>query len=150
MKDVLLPLKSGSDSSKADQEAKELARQISLKAEDNASGKTTAESDLSNPFSLSDLQDNVPTTFQSAAASMSYAIQNPSGASVQQPVQPVAKNTSRSPRQRRAQPPGQRRSPASPETVIQGQQPRGSHTDRGRYAALFVILTLPLAALMFP
>lgn len=31
MKDVLLPLKSGSDSSQADQEAKELARQISFK-----------------------------------------------------------------------------------------------------------------------
>lgn len=31
MKDVLLPLKSGSDSSQADQEAKELARQISLR-----------------------------------------------------------------------------------------------------------------------
>jgi ubiquitin-conjugating enzyme E2 J1 len=31
MKDVLLPLKSGSGSSQADQEAKELARQISFK-----------------------------------------------------------------------------------------------------------------------
>lgn len=31
MKDILLPLKSGSDSSQADQEAKELARQISFK-----------------------------------------------------------------------------------------------------------------------
>lgn len=31
MKDVLLPLKSGSDSSQADEEAKELARQISFK-----------------------------------------------------------------------------------------------------------------------
>lgn len=50
MKDILLPLKSGSDSSQADQEAKELARQISFKAEVNSSGKTIAESDLNHSF----------------------------------------------------------------------------------------------------
>ncbi|XP_053769756.1 ubiquitin-conjugating enzyme E2 J1 isoform X2 [Desmodus rotundus] len=108
MKDVLLPLKSGSDSSKADQEAKELARQISFK----------------------------------------YEVQNPSGASLQQPVQPVAKNTSMSPRQRRAQQQSQRRPSASPD-VIQGQQPRDNHTDHGGSAVLIVILTLALAALIF-
>ncbi|VTJ71578.1 Hypothetical predicted protein, partial [Marmota monax] len=71
MKDVLLPLKSGSDSSQADQEAKELARQISFKAEVNSSGKTIAESDLNHSFSLNDIQDDVPTTFQGATASTS-------------------------------------------------------------------------------
>ncbi|XP_066214983.1 ubiquitin-conjugating enzyme E2 J1 isoform X1 [Saccopteryx leptura] len=163
MKDVLLPLKSGSDSSKADQEAKELARQISFKAEVNSSGKTSAESDLNHSFSLNDLQDNIPTTFQGATASTSipvlvktltrnklstiYAVQNPSGASLQQPVQTVTKNTSLSPRQRRAQQQSQRRSSTSPD-VIQGQQPR-DHTDHGGSAILIVILTLALAILIF-
>nr|KAF6363879.1 ubiquitin conjugating enzyme E2 J1 [Pipistrellus kuhlii] len=108
MKDVLLPLKSGSDSSMADQEAKELARQISFK----------------------------------------YAVQNSSAASLQQPAQPVAKNTSMSPRQRRAQQQSQRRSSSSPD-VIQGQQLRDNHTDNGGSAVLIVILTLALAALIF-
>ncbi|XP_036895167.1 ubiquitin-conjugating enzyme E2 J1 isoform X2 [Sturnira hondurensis] len=108
MKDVLLPLKSGSDSSKADQEAKELARQISFK----------------------------------------YEVQNPSGTSLEQPVQPVTKNTSMSPRQRRAQQQSQRRPSASPD-VIQGQQPRDNHTDHGGSAVLIIILTLALAALIF-
>ncbi|XP_059556962.1 ubiquitin-conjugating enzyme E2 J1 isoform X1 [Myotis daubentonii] len=172
MKDVLLPLKSGSDSSKADQEAKELARQISFKAEVNSSGKTIAESDLNHPFSLNDLQDNIPTTFQGATASTSkyplmrinnnekkkqptsyyterkYAVQNPSGESLQPPAPPVAKNTSVSPRQRRAQQQSQRRSSSSPD-VMQGLQPRDNHTDHGGSAVLIVILTLALAALIF-
>ncbi|XP_070306230.1 ubiquitin-conjugating enzyme E2 J1 isoform X3 [Odocoileus virginianus] len=108
MKDVLLPLKSGSDSSQADQEAKELARQISFK----------------------------------------YGTENPSAASLQQPAQPVAKSTSMSPRQRRAQQQSQRRPSASPDTT-QGQQPRGNHTDHGGSAVLIVVLTLALAALIF-
>uniref|UniRef100_A0A8D0JA11 Ubiquitin-conjugating enzyme E2 J1 n=2 Tax=Sus scrofa TaxID=9823 RepID=A0A8D0JA11_PIG len=108
MKDVLLPLKSGSDSSQADEEAKELARQISFK----------------------------------------YGVQNPSAASPEQPAQPAAKNTSLSPRQRRAQQQSQRRSSPSPD-VIQGQQPRDNHTDHGGSAVLIVILTLALAALIF-
>ncbi|XP_027630304.1 ubiquitin-conjugating enzyme E2 J1 isoform X2 [Tupaia chinensis] len=108
MKDVLLPLKSGSDSSQADQEAKELARQISFK----------------------------------------YGAQNPSAPSFQQPTQPVAKSTSMSPRQRRAQQQSQRRSSTSPD-VIQGPQPRDNHTDHGGSAVLIVILTLALAALIF-
>ncbi|XP_008561979.1 PREDICTED: ubiquitin-conjugating enzyme E2 J1-like [Galeopterus variegatus] len=148
MKDVLLPLKSGSDSSQADQEAKELARQISFKAEVNSTGKTIAESDLNHSFSLNDLQDDIPTTFQGATASTSYGVQNPSAASLQQPTQPVAKNTSMSPRQRRAQQQSQRRSSTSPDG-IQGQQPRANHTDHGGSAVLIVILTLALAALIF-
>lgn len=148
MKDILLPLKSGSDSSQADQEAKELARQISFKAEVNSSGKTIAESDLNHSFSLNDLQDDIPATFQGATASTSYGTQNPSAASLQQPAQPVAKSTSMSPRQRRAQQQSQRRSSASPD-VTQGQQPRDNHTDHGGSAVLIVILTLALAALIF-
>uniref|UniRef100_A0A8C6CV09 Ubiquitin-conjugating enzyme E2 J1 n=1 Tax=Moschus moschiferus TaxID=68415 RepID=A0A8C6CV09_MOSMO len=123
MKDILLPLKSGSDSSQADQEAKELARQISFK-------------------------DDIPATFQGATASTSYGTQNPSAASLQQPAQPVAKSTSMSPRQRRAQQQSQRRSSTSPD-VIQGQQPRDNHTNHGGSAILIVILTLALAALIF-
>ncbi|XP_033090487.1 ubiquitin-conjugating enzyme E2 J1 isoform X2 [Trachypithecus francoisi] len=108
MKDVLLPLKSGSDLSQADQEAKELARQISFK----------------------------------------YGVQNSSAASFHQPTHPVAKNTSMSPRQRRAQQQSQRRSSTSPDG-IQGHQPRDTHTDHGGSAVLIVILTLALAALIF-
>ncbi|XP_006870682.1 PREDICTED: ubiquitin-conjugating enzyme E2 J1 [Chrysochloris asiatica] len=148
MKNTLLPLKSGSDSSQADREAKELARQISFKAEVNSSGKTIAESDLSHPFSLNDLQDDIPTTFQGATASTSYGVQTPSAASLQQPSQSVTKNTSMSPRQRRAQQQSQRRSSTSPDG-IQGQQPRDNHTDHGGSAVLIVILTLALAALIF-
>ncbi|XP_065767402.1 ubiquitin-conjugating enzyme E2 J1 [Muntiacus reevesi] len=148
MKDVLLPLKSGSDSSQADQEAKELARQISFKAEVNSSGKTIAESDLNHSFSLNDLQDDIPATFQGATASTSYGTENPSAASLQQPAPPVAKSTSMSPRQRRAQQQSQRRSSASPD-VTQGQPPRDNHTDHGGSAVLIVILTLALAALIF-
>ncbi|XP_011797311.1 PREDICTED: ubiquitin-conjugating enzyme E2 J1 isoform X1 [Colobus angolensis palliatus] len=148
MKDVLLPLKSGSDLSQADQEAKELARQISFKAEVNSSGKTISESDLNHSFSLTDLQDDIPTTFQGATASTSYGIQNSSTASFHQPTQPVAKNTSMSPRQRRAQQQSQRRSSTSPDG-IQGRQPRDTHTDHGGSAVLIVILTLALAALIF-
>ncbi|XP_022376815.1 ubiquitin-conjugating enzyme E2 J1 [Enhydra lutris kenyoni] len=148
MKDVLLPLKSGSDSSQADQEAKELARQISFKAEVNSSGKTIADPDLNHSFSLNDLQDDIPTTFQGATASTSYGAQNTSAASLQQPAQPVVKNTSMSPRQRRAQQQSQRRSSTSPD-VIQGQQPRDNHTDHGGSTVLIVILTLALAALIF-
>ncbi|EDL98576.1 ubiquitin-conjugating enzyme E2, J1 (predicted), isoform CRA_b [Rattus norvegicus] len=108
MKDVLLPLKSGIDSSQADQEAKELARQISFK----------------------------------------YGAQNPSGAPLPQPTQPAPKNTSMSPRQRRAQQQSQRRSSASPD-VLQGQPPRANHTEHGGSAMLIIILTLALAALIF-
>nr|XP_054347091.1 ubiquitin-conjugating enzyme E2 J1 [Pongo pygmaeus] len=148
MKDVLLPLESGSDSSQADQEAKELARQISFKAEVNSSGKTISESDLNHSFSLTDLQDDIPTAFQGATASTSYGVQNSSAASFHQPTQPVAKNTSMSPRQRRAQQQSQRRLSTSPD-VIQGHQPRENHTDHGGSAVLIVILTLALAALIF-
>ncbi|KAM7319565.1 hypothetical protein ACRRTK_021248 [Alexandromys fortis] len=147
MKDVLLPLKSGSDSSQADQEAKELARQISFKAEVNSSGKTIAESDLNHSFSLNGSQDDLPTTFQGATAGTSYGTQNPSGAPLPQPTQPAPKNTSMSPRQRRAQQQSQRRS-TSPD-VTQGQPPRANHTEHGGSAMLIVILTLALAALIF-
>lgn len=148
MKDVLLPLKSGSDSSQADQEAKELARQISFKAEVNSAGKTLAEADLNHSFSLNDLQDDRPTTFQGATASTSLGVQNPSAASFEQPTPPAAKNTSMSPRQRRAQQQSQSRPSASPDATP-GPQPRDNHTDHGGSAVLIVILTLALAALIF-
>uniref|UniRef100_H0X0I2 Ubiquitin conjugating enzyme E2 J1 n=1 Tax=Otolemur garnettii TaxID=30611 RepID=H0X0I2_OTOGA len=121
---------------------------INTKAEVNSSGKTIAESELNHSFSLNDLQDDIPTAFQGATAGTSYAVQNPSGASFQQATQPVAKNTSMSPRQRRAQQQSQRRSSTSPD-VTQGQQPRDNHTDHGGSAVLIVILTLALAALIF-
>ncbi|XP_004580443.1 ubiquitin-conjugating enzyme E2 J1 [Ochotona princeps] len=149
MKDVLLPLKSGSDSSQADQEAKELARQISFKAEVNSAGRTLAEdSDLNHSLSLNGLQDDVPPAFQGAAASTSLGVQNPVAASAPQPAQPAARSASLSPRQRRAQQQSQRRPSSSPD-AIPGPQPRVNHTDHGGSAVLIVILTLALAALIF-
>ncbi|KAL1767875.1 ubiquitin-conjugating enzyme E2 J1 [Sigmodon hispidus] len=147
MKDVLLSLKSASDSSQADQEAKELARQISFKAEVNSSGKTITESDLNHSFSLN-AQDDLPTTFQGGTAGTSYGAQNPSKATLPQPIQPAPKNTSMSPQQCRAQQQSQRRSSTSPD-VIQGQLPRAKHTEHVGSAMLIVILTLALAVLIF-
>ncbi|ELW59130.1 Ubiquitin-conjugating enzyme E2 J1 [Tupaia chinensis] len=121
---------------------------ILLTAEVNSSGKTVTEADLNHSFSLNDLQGDIPATFQGATASTSYGAQNPSAPSFQQPTQPVAKSTSMSPRQRRAQQQSQRRSSTSPD-VIQGPQPRDNHTDHGGSAVLIVILTLALAALIF-
>lgn len=40
-------------------------------AEVNSAGKTLAEADLNHSFSLNDLQDDRPTTFQGATASTS-------------------------------------------------------------------------------
>ncbi|XP_056674567.1 ubiquitin-conjugating enzyme E2 J1 isoform X4 [Monodelphis domestica] len=145
MKIALLPLSSGSDSSQADEEAKELARQISFKAEVNSSVKPSL-TDLNHSFSLSEPQqeDSPETILQDTTASTS----NITATALQEPPQTVSKNTSMSPRQRRAQQQSQRRTSISPD--VQVQQPRANpNTDHTGSAVLIIILTLALAALIF-
>uniref|UniRef100_F6Q6J4 UBC core domain-containing protein n=1 Tax=Monodelphis domestica TaxID=13616 RepID=F6Q6J4_MONDO len=149
MKIALLPLSSGSDSSQADEEAKELARQISFKAEVNSSVKPSL-TDLNHSFSLSEPQqeDSPETILQDTTASTSYDSQNITATALQEPPQTVSKNTSMSPRQRRAQQQSQRRTSISPD--VQVQQPRANpNTDHTGSAVLIIILTLALAALIF-
>ncbi|XP_044532353.1 ubiquitin-conjugating enzyme E2 J1 isoform X1 [Gracilinanus agilis] len=149
MKIALLPLSSGSDSSQADEEAKELARQISFKAEVNSSVKPSL-TDLNHSFPLNEPQqeDGPETTLQDTTASTSYDSQNITATALQEPPQTVSKNTSMSPRQRRAQQQSQRRTSTSPD--VQVQQPRANpNTDHTGSAVLIIILTLALAALIF-
>ncbi|KAM9003253.1 ubiquitin-conjugating enzyme E2 J1 isoform X1 [Sarcophilus harrisii] len=150
MKIALLPLSSGSNSSQADQEAKELARQISFKAEVNSSGKPITVPDLKHSFSISDpQQEGRSSTFQDTTASTSYDAQNIAATSLQEPPQTISKNTSMSPRQRRAQQQSQRRTSSS-SSDVPVQQPRANpNTDHIGSAVLIVILTLALAALIF-
>ncbi|XP_040406897.1 ubiquitin-conjugating enzyme E2 J1 isoform X2 [Cygnus olor] len=75
MKTALLPLTSGSGSSQADKEAKELARQISFKAEVNSSRKSDAEPSNSSGLNHSATspepqQDGAAQAFQDPASAM--------------------------------------------------------------------------------
>ncbi|MEE6475807.1 hypothetical protein FKM82_010864 [Ascaphus truei] len=138
MSSSLLPL--SSDSSQADNEAKELARQISFKAEVNPPGGANAEASHSQP------QPERPKAVQDVDMSPEAETQDMETTPVQGTPQPVpSTNASRSPRQRRAQ--QQRRTPASP-GLIQVQQRAGNESNTGS-AVLIVVLTLALAALIF-
>ncbi|XP_028903111.1 ubiquitin-conjugating enzyme E2 J1 isoform X1 [Ornithorhynchus anatinus] len=153
MKIALLPLTSGSDSSQADKEAKELARQISFKAEVNSSGKSLTVPDLNHSLSSSDSpQADTPTTFPDATASTSREGQedeDKTATTLPEPPPPVPKSTSLSPRQRRAQQHSQRGASTSPEVIQTQQLGANRNTDHAGSAALIVILTLALAALIF-
>uniref|UniRef100_G1KQ28 Ubiquitin-conjugating enzyme E2 J1 n=1 Tax=Anolis carolinensis TaxID=28377 RepID=G1KQ28_ANOCA len=141
MKEALLPLTSGSASSQAaDKEAKELARQISFKAEVNSSRKSVAE-----PANLSDRShsDSSPEHQQESTIPSENRSNSPPSSPESNP-QPVANATSLSPRQRRAQ---QRRVPAST-NFNQGQQPR-VNADPIESNVLILVLVLALAALIF-
>uniref|UniRef100_A0A8C3JHI5 Ubiquitin conjugating enzyme E2 J1 n=1 Tax=Calidris pygmaea TaxID=425635 RepID=A0A8C3JHI5_9CHAR len=151
MKTALLPLTSGSVSSQADKEAKELARQISFKAEVNSSRKSDA-----GPSNVSGLnysaasrepqQDGAARAVQDPTGTTSET-QNSSAAAGQEPPPPVATNTSVSPRQRRAQQQSQRRPPSSAD-FNRVQQPRVNINHTGS-TVLIVLLTFALAALIF-
>uniref|UniRef100_F7CUN9 Ubiquitin-conjugating enzyme E2 J1 n=1 Tax=Ornithorhynchus anatinus TaxID=9258 RepID=F7CUN9_ORNAN len=151
MKIALLPLTSGSDSSQADKEAKELARQISFKAEVNSSGKSLTVPDLNHSLSSSDSpQADTPTTFPDATASTSgQEDEDKTATTLPEPPPPVPKSTSLSPRQRRAQQHSQRGASTSPEVIQTQQLGANRNTDHAGSAALIVILTLALAALIF-
>ncbi|XP_054856782.1 ubiquitin-conjugating enzyme E2 J1 [Eublepharis macularius] len=149
MKEALLPLTSGSASSQADKEAKELARQISFKAEVNSSRKSITQSDsseLSHLTSSPEAQrESITAAFQETPSSeVSDNQTNSSTSSQEEHTQTVSSTTSMSPRQRRAQ---QRRVPSST-NFNQVQQPRVNTSHMGSNM-LIVLLVLALAALIF-
>ncbi|XP_019352429.1 ubiquitin-conjugating enzyme E2 J1 isoform X2 [Alligator mississippiensis] len=153
MKEALLPLTSESSSSQADKEAKELARQISFKAEVSSSKKSIAESSNTSGLNHSSTlpeptQDNIDRAFQDLTTSAMSENQNNSATPNQEHAQPVSSNTSMSPRQRRgAHQQNQRRAPSSTD-FNRVQQPRVNTSHTGS-TVLIVLLTLALAALIF-
>ncbi|XP_072854916.1 ubiquitin-conjugating enzyme E2 J1 isoform X1 [Pogona vitticeps] len=150
MKEALLPLTSGSASSEAaDKEAKELARQISFKAEVNSSRKSAEPTDLSQYNHLvsspKHQQESTTPAFQSTSTNeVSENQANSATSSQESNPQPVANNTSVSPRHRRAQ---QGRVPTST-NFNQVQQPRVNASHMGSNV-LILLLVLALAALIF-
>lgn len=151
MKTALLPLTSGSGSSQADKEAKELARQISFKAEVHSSRKSEAEPSNSAGLNCSATspepqQDGATQAFRGPASAMSET-QPSSTAPGQERAPSVPTNTSLSPRQRRAQQHSQRWAPASTD-FNRVQQPRANPNHTGS-TVLIVLLTFALAALIF-
>lgn len=148
MKEALLPLSSGSASSQADKEAKELARQISFKADVNSSRKLVAEpteaSEFNHLASSSELQQETIAFQDETTNEVSENQSNSATSSQEERIQPVSNNTSLSPRQRRAQ---QRRVPTST-NFNQVQQPRVNTSHMGSNV-LILLLILALAALIF-
>ncbi|XP_072782733.1 ubiquitin-conjugating enzyme E2 J1 isoform X1 [Taeniopygia guttata] len=152
MKTALLPLTSGSVSSQADKEAKELARQISFKAEVNSSRRSDAEPSNTSGLNHSAAsrepqQDGAARAFPDPT---SATPESQSGSPVAgQEHTPAVSSTSTplSPRQRRAQQQSQRRAPASTD-FNRAQQPRVNTNHTGS-TVLIVLLTFALAALIF-
>ncbi|NWW53990.1 UB2J1 enzyme, partial [Pedionomus torquatus] len=132
MKTALLPLKSGSVSSQADKEAKELARQISFK--------------VKSLFKLLPLLCRIKKILRRNLWIAETFINSSAAAGPEHPT-PVATNTSVSPRQRRAQQQSQRRPPSSAD-FNRVQQPRVNMNHTGS-TVLIVLLTFALAALIF-
>ncbi|NXO51778.1 UB2J1 enzyme, partial [Aramus guarauna] len=145
MKTALLPLTSGSVSSQADKEAKELARQINFKVKSLLSSiNDYPKSLVLMILLLADLKCCLASTlcflFQSET-------QNSGAAASQEHTPPVSTNTSLSPRQRRAQQQSQRRAPSSTDfNRVQQQRVNMNHTGS---TVLIVLLTFALAALIF-
>ncbi|NXA96466.1 UB2J1 enzyme, partial [Melanocharis versteri] len=152
MKTALLPLTSGSVSSQADKEAKELARQISFKVK-----KKNTEEKLVNhrnihhfrkPSSIAILK--YTSTKDSVCIKMTSSNNLNSSAAAGQERAPAVSSsstTSMSPRQRRAQQQSQRRAPTSGD-FNRAQQPRVNTNHTGS-TVLIVLLTFALAALIF-
>ncbi|XP_032071795.1 ubiquitin-conjugating enzyme E2 J1 [Thamnophis elegans] len=150
MKEVLLPLTSGSASSQADQEAKELARQINFKAEGNSSRKSVTEpldmSEFNHLGNSSEHQQEITTpAFQDTTSSEMSGNPTNSATSNQEEIhsQPASNNTSVSPRQRHNQ---HRRAPGLT-NFNQVQQPR-VNTSHMRSNMLILLLVLALAVLV--
>ncbi|NXK21299.1 UB2J1 enzyme, partial [Arenaria interpres] len=151
MKTALLPLTSGSVSSQADKEAKELARQISFKVKSlfkllsllyriKKLLRQNLKIAVHEAGSYSEIYYDRVTLVQNASSLSSAA-------AGQEPPPPVATNTSVSPRQRRAQQQSQRRPPSSAD-FNRVQQPRVNINHTGS-TVLIVLLTFALAALIF-
>ncbi|NXD61439.1 UB2J1 enzyme, partial [Corvus moneduloides] len=138
MKTALLPLTSGSVSSQADKEAKELARQISFKVK-----KKNTEEKLVNRRNIHNFRKP-----SSMAIWKPSETQNSSVVAGQERTPAVSTTTtSMSPRQRRAQQQSQRRAPTSTD-FNRAQQPRVNTNHTGS-TVLIVLLTFALAALIF-
>ncbi|NXN60890.1 UB2J1 enzyme, partial [Rynchops niger] len=150
MKTALLPLTSGSVSSQADKEAKELARQISFKVKSLGNhGKL-----LVVFLAVSADKTNLLQTFLFEATQAAcllrqetYVNRQVVKCAAQERTPPVSTNTSMSPRQRRAQQQSQRRPPSSTD-FNRVQQPRVNMNHTGS-TVLIVLLTFALAALIF-
>ncbi|NXV32917.1 UB2J1 enzyme, partial [Rissa tridactyla] len=163
MKTALLPLTSGSVSSQADKEAKELARQISFKVKSlfKLSSllyrcKKIIEQELVNCRNIhhfinlhQSLRGNLFFFFfwTVRKRKIGSETQNSGAASGQEHTPPASTNMSMSPRQRRAQQQSQRRPPSSTD-FNRVQQPRVNMNHTGS-TVLIVLLTFALAALIF-
>ncbi|NWX32879.1 UB2J1 enzyme, partial [Notiomystis cincta] len=153
MKTALLPLTSGSVSSQADKEAKELARQISFKVKSlfkllsllyrirrkNTEEKLVNDRNISHFRKPSSIAMWKPSETQNSSA---VAGQERTPA-----ASPSPPATSLSPRQRRAQQQSQRRAPTS--TDFNRAQPPRVNTNHTGSTVLIVLLTFALAALIF-
>ncbi|NWV53290.1 UB2J1 enzyme, partial [Daphoenositta chrysoptera] len=138
MKTALLPLTSGSVSSQADKEAKELARQISFKVK-----KKNTEEKLVNHRNIHNFGKPSSTAMWKPVFSVYSAVSGQE----RTPAVSSSSSTSMSPRQRRAQQQSQRRAPASTD-FHRAQQPRANTNHTGS-TVLIVLLTFALAALIF-
>ncbi|NXJ21791.1 UB2J1 enzyme, partial [Dicrurus megarhynchus] len=150
MKTALLPLTSGSVSSQADKEAKELARQISFKVKKKNTGeKLVNHRNIHNfrkPSSMAILKPVF--SVYSSWKKEEYENQYSSAVAGQERTPTVSTTTtSMSPRQRRAQQQSQRRAPTSTD-FNRAQQPRVNTNHTGS-TVLIVLLTFALAALIF-
>ncbi|NXA11822.1 UB2J1 enzyme, partial [Sapayoa aenigma] len=154
MKTALLPLTSGSVSSQADKEAKELARQISFKVKSlfkllslwcGIKKKKNTEEKLVNRRNICHFRK--PSSVAMCKLLFLSEAQHSSAVAGRERAPPVPTNTSMSPRQRRAQQQSQRRAPSSAE-FNRAQQPRVNTNHTGS-TVLIVLLTFALAALIF-
>ncbi|KFP16962.1 Ubiquitin-conjugating enzyme E2 J1, partial [Egretta garzetta] len=144
MKTALLPLTSGSVSSQADKEAKELARQISFKVKSLFKLLSLLHIYYFNRRFVCDLLHVTTDLLSQISKSVKPKF---SAAASQEHAPPVSTNTSMSPRQRRAQQQSQRRAPTSTD-FNRVQQPRVNMNQTGS-TVLIVLLTFALAALIF-
>ncbi|RXM33934.1 Ras-related GTP-binding protein D [Acipenser ruthenus] len=152
MRSALLPVTSNSNPSDNDMEAKELARQISFKAESSSSSKAAQKQVPVSPVSSepsgeqaseSGTQAETPESPEAADSQTS-----PQSSPREEASQPGPLNRPLSPRQRRTQQQSQQpRTPASPTYPQLQRQPEGS--SHVGLAVLIVVLTLALAALIF-
>ncbi|NWS89106.1 UB2J1 enzyme, partial [Toxostoma redivivum] len=157
MKTALLPLTSGSVSSQADKEAKELARQISFKVKSLFKQKNNTEEELVNdrnirhfrkPSSIAILQwQSQEAPYYCGGTGCAASLVSVVVAGQERPAAVSSTTTSMSPRQRRAQQQSQRRVPTSA-NFNRAQQPRVNTNHTGS-TVLIVLLTFALAALIF-
>lgn len=157
MRSALLALSPNSDRQPVDQQAQQLAQQISFKAESStsavASGTNESQSDRKTDqqeeSSASEVMEDSEITAQTEQVESSSETSTEAA-----PVPPAPASRPLSPRQRRAQNQirnqnqnqNQVRRPAFPAFPAAAAQPDGSHTGS---AVLIVLLTLALAALVF-